>query len=415
MAAGHGTLRAGAGIAEITPPLEVGILMSSLERRWAPFAGVRRPLHARAVVIERGARRVGLVSLDVLGISGRAFGGMPHFKRLVLAGVGHGLRPADLILAATHTHSGPETLALSDLYRTPAFQDWLPLLAARTGAALQNAIAALRPCRLEVGIGSAPGLSLYRRILTTEGIVLSHPPPPPEKVISREGPVDDSVPVAAFRGEAGPPVALLVNATCHPVHEMCLPQISPDYPGAMSRDLERQYPDAVALFLNGAAGNINPPTVSGGPDDADRHGRRLAASVTEALRYLRPVAGEALTLHRRKVVLPARTVRGATAARPLAAQIAALQIGDALWVFLPGEPFVETGLAIRAQSPFAFTAVVGYAEDGIGYIPTDRAFDEGGYEIGPGRWSRLARGSEPILRQAALELVREMAESQQGG
>jgi hypothetical protein len=397
--------RVGAGKIEITPPLEIGLLMSSVEQRWAAFEGVRRPLYARAIVIEGGERRIALVSLDVLGISDRAFGGMARFKRRALATLDDRLQPSDLILTATHTHSGPETLALSDLYRTPAFQVWLGVLAEQIGMALHHALDALRPCRMDVGTGLAPGLSIYRRIHTTQGILLSHPPLPPEIVLSREGPVDDSVNVAAFRDASGQMVALLVNATCHPVHEMCIPQISPDYPGETCHELEQRYPGATALFLNGAAGNINPPTVSGGPADADRHGRRLASIAEEMLRHLHPVTGAELTLRRRKVVLPARTLRGAPATRPRTAPIAALRLGDALFLFLPGEPFVETGLALRAESPFGFTAVVGYAEDGTGYIPTDRAFDEGGYEIGPGRWSRLARGSEPILRQAAHELV----------
>ena len=78
-------------------------------------------------------------------------------------------------------------------------------------------------------------------------------------------------------------------------------------------------------------------------------------------------------------------------------------------MFLPGEPFVEIALAIREASPMAFTAVVGYADDYIGYIPTDRAFTNGGYEIGPGRWSRVAPGSEPIVRQEAIELVNSLS------
>lgn len=75
--------------------------------------------------------------------------------------------------------------------------------------------------------------------------------------------------------------------------------------------------------------------------------------------------------------------------------------GDAAFVFLPGEPLVELALAIREASPWDFTAVVGCADDYIGYIPTNRVFENGGYEIGPGRWSRLAAGSDVIVRQEA--------------
>jgi hypothetical protein len=77
-------------------------------------------------------------------------------------------------------------------------------------------------------------------------------------------------------------------------------------------------------------------------------------------------------------------------------------------VFLPGEPFVEIALAIREASPCQFTAVAGYAESYIGYIPTDRAFKSGGYETGPGAWSRVAAGSEAIVRREAVELLKSL-------
>jgi hypothetical protein len=70
--------------------------------------------------------------------------------------------------------------------------------------------------------------------------------------------------------------------------------------------------------------------------------------------------------------------------------------------------FVEIGLRIRQNSPYDFTAVVGYAEDAIGYIPTGQAFEEGGYELGPGPWARVGRGSGEIIQREALALLREI-------
>ena len=56
--------RVGIAKADITPPLEVGILMSTGRRAWQPFEGVRMPLEARALVVERDGRRLAVVSLD---------------------------------------------------------------------------------------------------------------------------------------------------------------------------------------------------------------------------------------------------------------------------------------------------------------------------------------------------------------
>lgn len=82
-----------------------------------------------------------------------------------------------------------------------------------------------------------------------------------------------------------------------------------------------------------------------------------------------------------------------------------LSFGDLAIVFLPGEPFVETAFDIEAQSPFPVTIVGGFGENNIGYLPTEAAFDEGGYETGPGKWSFLPRGSDNVLRLNALELL----------
>lgn len=86
-----------------------------------------------------------------------------------------------------------------------------------------------------------------------------------------------------------------------------------------------------------------------------------------------------------------------------------MRLGHAAFLFIPAEVFVEIGLAIRQQSPFEFTAVAGYAEDYVGYIPVDAAFDEGGYELGPGRWARVGRGTAKILQAESLALLSDLA------
>jgi hypothetical protein len=201
----------GAAASEITPPLQVGILMSAAQRQWEPFAGVRSPLFARALVLEAGRRRAALVSLDLLGICGKAFGGRPRFKAQIVAAAHGAVRPTDLVLTATHTHAAPETLCLTDLYRTRPFQRWVKDLAERTGHAVSSAAERMEPCRLRTASTEVPGLAIHRRIKTTRGVVLSSPEPAPETVLSRAGAVDSAVNVAAFTRGTGALVALLAN------------------------------------------------------------------------------------------------------------------------------------------------------------------------------------------------------------
>jgi hypothetical protein len=84
-------------------------------------------------------------------------------------------------------------------------------------------------------------------------------------------------------------------------------------------------------------------------------------------------------------------------------EVQALAVGDDLAIVgLPGEVFAELGLAVRERSPFAHTLVLGLANEAIGYVPTRRAYDEGGYEPTS---SRLQPGGGERLVDEALALL----------
>lgn len=395
----------GAAVAKIPTPLEVGLLMSSGRELWEPFEGVRLPICARTVVIERQGQRNAIVALDLLGLAGEAVGGITRFKQQITEAAGSLIQPETLILTSTHTHTSPESAALTDLYQTQVFQTWAEHLAQSIAKTIRDAANTAQPCRLMTGTYLTSGLTLNRRIRTTKGIRSVRQPIPPDELVGPEGPTDDHVRVATFTNQNDKPVAILVNFAAHPVIEMCIKQLSPDYPGEMCLQLERRHPGAVPLFLQGACGNINPPMVATSAHDARQYGHQLADAVDAALIGSTPVTGNQLLARWRSIALPLRSDEKPHEPKSLMTRITAVRIGDAAMVFLPGEPFVEIGLAIRKASPFPFTAVIGYSEDYIGYIPTDRAFENGGYEVKPGRWSRLAPGSEAIVRNQAIKLL----------
>jgi hypothetical protein len=209
-----------------------------------------------------------------------------------------------------------------------------------------------------------------------------------------------------FVGESGNLVGAVVNAACHPVHEMCIPRVSPDYPGELCDEVERRHGGSIAMFLNGASGNLNPPVVTGGAGEARRHGLRLADAVDDCLREPETMAQPVeVRLHRRTLRLPARKLDGAPSRRRLRAPLAALGMGDLALVFLPGEPFVEIGLEIRKRSRFGHTMVVGLSDESVGYLPMEQDYEEGGYELGPGAWARAGKGSGETVQEGAIDLL----------
>ena len=74
-------------------------------------------------------------------------------------------------------------------------------------------------------------------------------------------------------------------------------------------------------------------------------------------------------------------------------------------VALPGEVFVDLGLAIKRASPFETTLVVELAHDAPGYVPTRKAFTEGSYETVN---SRIEPGGGELLVETAVRLLKEL-------
>jgi hypothetical protein len=93
------------------------------------------------------------------------------------------------------------------------------------------------------------------------------------------------------------------------------------------------------------------------------------------------------------------------ARRDLSTALTIVTIGNLAIVGIPGEPFVELGLALKRSPHFAHTFVAGYCNDLVGYIPTRMAYEEGGYEVDT---ARIAAGSGEAIVDAALSTLEEM-------
>jgi hypothetical protein len=89
-------------------------------------------------------------------------------------------------------------------------------------------------------------------------------------------------------------------------------------------------------------------------------------------------------------------------------EIQAFAVGDIAFVGLPGEFFAESGLRLKARSPFPHTIAVGYAGGGVGYVPPASAFAEGGYETRLAPWSKVAPEAEQQILDAAVDLLRNL-------
>jgi hypothetical protein len=263
-----------------------------------------------------------------------------------------------------------------------------------------------------------------------DGKLSRYGPLPATSQLATPWQIDEDLSVVTFETLDGAIHSVLLNYTAHPVVTMLLPQISADYPGTATRLVEQHFPGSICLFTQGAAGNVNSVFVSSKHEDALTLGEKLMTAAVTRIEQLKtqPAVTPSSLRHKSTFLhLEPRDCPTLSEARaraeaqptpanlrvlrlaqkladgPLRAEIQLLSVGALRWLSLPGEPFVETGLNLKAHGA---TFVCGYSNGWLGYFPLRRAYGEGGYEVDLGAWSRVAPGSAELLEAKAIELLR---------
>jgi len=381
-------LKIGYALSIITPP--VGVRLSGYASRVQPSEGVHDDLTCRALYFEDHGEVFAIVVLDLIGVGS---GLLDDFQSLASKALG--VDGSKLAIAATHTHAGPEP------------NQWLNEYIAKVAAGtVYMASRELKEVQLYSGIGSAEKVVVNRRNPSS-------------------GLIDPRVHVVSFKHDSTYE-ALLVNFTCHAVvmgHNNLY--ISADYPGALNRYV-KMLTGGFPLFLNGTCGDINPLTLGtdlnrvydrsiGTFKDVDWMGRILACeavktaelstpetpnlrmrsstvkakvwkplTIEEAKQELEALekSGESLDAYRRYIVeTKIYVLEKFRNVEYLDLPITVLALSDnTALVMLPSEILVDVGLKIKECSPFKNTLVVGYCNGYFGYIPVEKAYDEGGYE-----------------------------------
>lgn len=424
-------LRVGASKRLVTPPLSVPYLTSSSNGTGAPFQGLHDDLFARALVLDDGQQQLAMLSVDAIGYDNSILGPGRDFTDELRRRVAQrtDLAPEALMLAATHAHSTPETIGLTPLRQVLGVPAWLENHLQELVETVVEAWQARAPARAFAGATPVEGIARYRRIVLNSGKLSVHGALPPPEQVAVPWQLDENLNLLWFERENGEPCAALMNYTAHPVVAMLLPEVCADYPGVSSQLVEQQLPGAVCLFTNGAAGNINSVKVSTNFGDVALLGRKLGTAALEKIAALRTgpalldtslgVCSTRIELAPRPCLPLAQALKAASATAvgtegtltrlalklaqgPILGEVQAMRLGPVRWISLPGEPFVETGLALK-QAGADF--VVGYANGYLGYFPNRRAYQEGGYEVISGAWSRVAPGSDEQLETTGKELL----------
>jgi hypothetical protein len=377
--------------------------MAGYAARTRPAEGKLHDLWAKALALEDSkGRRAVLVTLDLCGIDRQLSGEI----RKALAEK-QKLDRSQIVLCVSHTHSGPVVERnLAPMYFLDAehrkhVADYTTRLREQVIDIVDKAFDGLKPAVLHFGRGTAT-FAVNRRNNTEAEV------PDLRAAGQLRGPFDHDVPVLAIKTEEGEPLAILFSYACHAT-VLDGYQWSGDYPGDAQIELEKRHPGVAAMYVAGCGADQN-PVPRRKVELSGIYGQQLAAAVDEVLRGpLKKIDGP-LTMSYREIDLPFETLptreqierdresqdkyvasrakmllEKIDAGQPLSKTypypIQAWRFGDELQVvWLGGEVVVDYALRLKDELAPRQGWIVGYANDVMGYIPSRRVLQEGGYE-----------------------------------
>ncbi len=379
-------LSAGFATADISPAADATLYGYGF--RAPGFDRIHAPLLARVCAIHDGTQPAALVALDHCVIPDEQ---ATALRAEIATALGTSIER--VMLAATHTHSGPEP--------TPAY---FAAIRDRTVDAARRAAGYRVP--VVARFREAPlGLAYNRRVPRGDGGNVHHcwgTQEWPDRIpVGTPDPTCSVLELAQLNGDRR---YLIWNLGAHPVALGKTSRVlSPDYPGVANAVIESVLPGSHALFTLGAAGDAQPwISTEELLEGADLVGRTAGLFVS-VLRHGAPPLAAGSASGDAALRCVARTVVIAGAALPLMAW----RLGPLYFVGLPVELVAELGIALRRRLPgpvFVITVANGWH----GYWCTARQWAEGGYEIEVARTCGLTPGCGEALVDAASALAREL-------
>ncbi len=417
---------------DVTPPLGHPLCGGWIE----PVRAVDDPLRALGVVLIGMGQPIVLCAVDWSGVRNEA-----HLAwRQALARAAHTV-PENVAVHCVHPHNAPfaDLEAQRLLEAVPGAPPSLDLkfferVVQQSADALQASLAKTIPFT-HIGTGQArvEQVASNRRVLGPDGKVKYTRTSATKIKEARDAPeglIDPWLKTLSFWNGHQPLAASHYYAT-HPMSYYGDGRVSTDFCGLARQKRQEDDPKIFQVYFTGCAGNVT----AGKYNDGAHENRpvlrdRMYAAMKSAWQATQRYPIDGWEWHIEQIRLPARTeksfgedesrktlenpketkARRGNAAFQLAwlkrlerpIQLTCLDFGNALVLHLPGEPFVEYQLKAQELRKDAFVCVAGYGDGGPGYIPTAKAYFEGGYEP----TVALAGPSELALSEVIAKLLK---------
>ncbi|MFO1022823.1 MAG: hypothetical protein U0903_19325, partial [Planctomycetales bacterium] len=341
-----------------------------------------------------------------------------------------------------HPHNAPiadvavEKLLQKKFHKTMGLDlEFFDGLVKKSAGAVQDALKQAKPVT-HIGTGQAKvdQVASNRRIIGPDGKIKYWRGSAAKEAnlhAEPEGLIDPWLKTLSFWNGETPLAALSYYAT-HPMSYYGDGRVNPDFAGFARIKRQAEMPGVFQMYFNGCGGNIAPGKYNNGAHEnrpvlRDRIYDGMVQAWSETKQH--PVTectwrSVPLTLdvrrdpeftpeYARKVYEQAEKFEGAIGHavmkmawadrrdRPI--DLSCLDLGVAEVVHLPGEPFVEYQLFAQSLRKDGFVCVAGYGDGGPGYIPTEKAYSEGGYET---TVAYTGPESEQILKGAIADAMK---------
>ena len=420
----NAVLKAGISKVDITPTenLYMGGYDSSC--REGKSDGADGNIYVRSLVFDDGDSRVAFIEIDVVSLPGKDYSAI---RQLVSDKTG--IPFENIMLGCVHNHAAPYPGKPNDGTK------WYENFRSNIVKAAEDAVADLEPVKIGGGFGTSH-IAMNRRkkmddvvsYLTFDennssqsyGKYKTNNPVKIREIAgvyrlgaNPGGSIDDKVGIMRIDKLSGQPKAVLINYACHGTSLGGRNnKISPEWNGYMLQYMEKEVPGITGIFIQGAAGDINPRFVGGldGYKDNLKSTANLGYEIgEEVLKVFNTITTKyaidpQIKIIHDSIVCPlkydyvVRNFRNTTVDVPTTA----IKLDEFEWVTFPGEAFHAIGQVVKASTHARYPFFFGYCNGSLGYLPTQKAFSEGGYEP----WtSRFAPVTEKVFEHGVEKIL----------
>ncbi len=399
-----------------------------------PLATVEHPLLAKGIVIEAGEQRYVLCAVDWCTMRNATHA---VFRSKVAAAAQTEVQ--NTAVQCVHQHTAPPHDAsvqqlLDQQENSPSYRDLQALedITDRLAAAVEESLTRLQPFD-SVGTGQAKvnQVAAIRRVFTEDGTLLTRwsACTDPKLRAMPEGPIDPMLKTVTLALGDKPIVRMHYYAT-HPQSYYREGRASYDFPGIARERLQKEE-GVFQIYFTGCSGDVTAGKYNNGTPEARAElAERLYTGMKASATSTEFASADKITWRCVPMQLIARTdgrydpeksrvtlqdpqadpgarigaagvlACSARLAKPI--DVSSIQIGPARILHLPGEPMIEFQHYAQRILPEDFVAVAGYGLATPGYVCTEEAFKQGGYEPGA---SNVVPGSEKDVKRAIREAL----------